>query len=41
MAARIHWPLKVIAFSANGVWMQRYELSQAYNGSSDQAAMVA
>jgi hypothetical protein len=28
MAARVHGPLKVIGFSANGIWRQRYELSK-------------
>jgi hypothetical protein len=28
MAARIHRPLKVIAFNANGIWRQLYELSK-------------
>jgi hypothetical protein len=28
MAARIHRPLKVIAFNANGIWRQRYEFSK-------------
>jgi uroporphyrinogen-III synthase len=28
MAARVHRPLKVIAFNANGIWKQRYELSK-------------
>jgi hypothetical protein len=28
MAARIHRPLKIIAFNANGIWRQRYELSK-------------
>jgi hypothetical protein len=28
MAARINRPLKVIAFDANGIWGQRYELSK-------------
>jgi hypothetical protein len=28
MAARIYRPLKIIAFNANGVWRQRYELSK-------------
>jgi hypothetical protein len=32
MAARIYWPLKVIAINANGILRQRYELSQAYDG---------
>jgi hypothetical protein len=27
MSAREHRPLKVIAFNANGIWRQRYELS--------------
>jgi hypothetical protein len=35
MADRIRWPLKVIAFNANCIRSQRYELSQAYEGSSD------
>jgi hypothetical protein len=35
MAARIHWRLKIIAFNANGIWRQRFKLSQAYDGSSD------
>jgi hypothetical protein len=36
MAARIHWPLEIIAINANGIWRQRYELiSQAYDGQSD------
>jgi hypothetical protein len=41
MAARIHWPLKIIAFNSNDIWRQRYELSQAYDGSSNEAAVVA
>jgi hypothetical protein len=28
MAARIHRPLKIIAFNAYGIWRQRYELSK-------------
>jgi hypothetical protein len=28
MAARVHKPLKVIAFNANGIGRQRYELSK-------------
>jgi hypothetical protein len=28
MAARVHRPLKVIAFNANGIARQRYELSK-------------
>jgi hypothetical protein len=28
MATRIHRPLKIIAFIANGTWRQRYELSK-------------
>jgi hypothetical protein len=28
MTARIHRPLRVIAFNANGIWRQRYELSK-------------
>jgi hypothetical protein len=28
MAARVHRPLKVIAFNANGIWRQHYELSK-------------
>jgi hypothetical protein len=28
MAARIHRPLKIIAFNENGIWRQRYELSK-------------
>jgi hypothetical protein len=28
MAARIHRPLKIIAFNANSVWRQRYELNK-------------
>jgi hypothetical protein len=28
MATRIHRPLKVIAFNANGIMRQRYELSK-------------
>jgi hypothetical protein len=28
MATRIHRPLKFIAFNANGIRMQRYELSK-------------
>jgi hypothetical protein len=26
MAARVHRPLKVIAFNENGIWRRRYEL---------------
>jgi hypothetical protein len=40
MAARIYRPLKVIAFSANEIWLQRHELSQAYYRSSDYLAVV-
>jgi hypothetical protein len=32
MAARIHRPLKVMAFNANGIWRQRYELSKQLKG---------
>jgi exonuclease III len=32
MADRIYRPLKVIAFNANGIWMQRYELSKQLQG---------
>jgi hypothetical protein len=28
MAAGVHRPLKVTAFSANGIWRQHYELSK-------------
>jgi hypothetical protein len=28
MAARVHRPLKVIAFNAHGIWRRRYELSK-------------
>jgi hypothetical protein len=28
MAARVHRPLKVIAFNANGIWRQRSEFSK-------------
>jgi hypothetical protein len=28
MATRVHRPLKVLAFNANGIWRQRYELSK-------------
>jgi hypothetical protein len=28
MAARVHRPLRGIAFNANGIWRQRYELSK-------------
>jgi hypothetical protein len=28
MAARMHRPLKIIAFNANGFWRRRYELSK-------------
>jgi hypothetical protein len=28
MATRIHWPLKIIAFNANGIARQRYKLSK-------------
>jgi hypothetical protein len=28
MAARIHRPIKVIAFNANSIWWQRYEISK-------------
>jgi endonuclease/exonuclease/phosphatase (EEP) superfamily protein YafD len=28
VAARVHRPLKVIAFNANGIWRQRYELGK-------------
>jgi endonuclease/exonuclease/phosphatase (EEP) superfamily protein YafD len=28
MAARIHRPLKIIAFNADGIWRQRHELSK-------------
>jgi exonuclease III len=28
VAARIHRPLKIIAFNVNGIWRQRYELSK-------------
>jgi exonuclease III len=28
MAARIHRPLKIVAFNANGIWKQRYKLSK-------------
>jgi hypothetical protein len=28
MAAKVHRPLKVIAFNANGIWKQRYERSK-------------
>jgi hypothetical protein len=35
MTAKIHRPLKVGAFNANKISRQRYELSQAYDSSSD------
>jgi exonuclease III len=28
MAARVHRPIKVIAFNANGIWRRSYELKQ-------------
>jgi exonuclease III len=28
MATKIHRPLKIIAFNANGIWRQHYELSK-------------
>jgi hypothetical protein len=28
MSSRVHWPLKVIAFNANGIGRQRHELSK-------------
>jgi hypothetical protein len=28
MANRIHKALKIIAFNANGIWLQHYELSK-------------
>jgi hypothetical protein len=28
MAARVHRPLKVVAFNANGIWRRRCELSK-------------
>jgi hypothetical protein len=28
MAARVHRPVKVIAFNADDIWRQRYELSK-------------
>jgi hypothetical protein len=28
MAARIHMPLKILAFNANGIWRERYENSK-------------
>jgi hypothetical protein len=28
MAARVHRQLKVIAFNANGIWRQRYQLGK-------------
>jgi hypothetical protein len=28
MASRVHRPLKIIAFNANGIGRQRYELSK-------------
>jgi hypothetical protein len=28
MAARVHMPLKVVAFNANCIWRRRYELSK-------------
>jgi exonuclease III len=32
MAARVHRPLKVIAFNANGIWRRRYEPSKQMQG---------
>jgi hypothetical protein len=32
MTASVHWPLKVIAFNANGFWTQRYEVSKQLQG---------
>jgi hypothetical protein len=32
MTASVHWPLKVIAFNANGSWRQRYEVSKQLQG---------
>jgi hypothetical protein len=32
---RIHRPLTVIAFNANGIWRQSYKPSQGYDGSTD------
>jgi hypothetical protein len=32
MATRVHRPLKVIAFNANGIGRQRYELSKQLQG---------
>jgi hypothetical protein len=28
MATSIHGPVKIIAFNANGIWRQRYELGK-------------
>jgi exonuclease III len=28
MAARVHTPLKIVAFNVNGIWRQRHELSK-------------
>jgi hypothetical protein len=28
LAARVHRPLRVLAFNANGIWRQHYELSK-------------
>jgi hypothetical protein len=32
MAASVHRPLKVVAFNANDIWRQRYELSKQLQG---------
>jgi hypothetical protein len=39
MAARIHRPLKIIAFNANDILRRRYELSEQLQGLVDVALL--
>jgi exonuclease III len=41
MAARIHRPLKIIAFNANGIWRQPYELSKQLQGLHIDVALLS
>jgi hypothetical protein len=41
MANRVHRPLKVIAFNANGIWRQRYGLSKQLQGLHTDVALFS
>jgi exonuclease III len=41
MAAGFHRPLKIIAFNANGIWRQRYDLSKQLQGLHIDVALLS